>query len=119
MPGDYILMAESLEVFILEEENRRIGFVTIKRIDEFTAEIPLVYFVLEQLGKGYGTKAMKFIEEYVIKNWPEVNRIFLDTIIPEYNGGFYKKMGYVNSGESVCEFDGLEVKAQRFEKIIE
>jgi hypothetical protein len=61
---------------------------------------------------------MEYTEEWICKNWKGVKKIFLDTIIPEYNGGFYKKMNYQETDESVCVYSGTEVKARRFEKYI-
>ncbi len=86
------------------------------RIDDKTVEIPLIYFDLKYIGKGYGSETMRFVEEWIRENWPAVKKIFLDTIIPKYNGGFYNKIGYKELGESKCIFPGKEVSATRFEK---
>jgi GNAT superfamily N-acetyltransferase len=118
MPGDYINFSKSMNIFIAEDSGEEIGFVTVKRIDTVTAEIPLVYFKLDKLGKGYGSRAMEFIEDWVKTNWKEVKKIFLDTIIPMYNGGFYLRVKYNKIGESTCTFSGRKVKAVRFEKHI-
>ena len=118
MPKDYINFPKSMKVFIAEDSGEEIGFVTVKRIDAATAEIPLIYFRLEKLGMGYGKKSMEFLEEWVKTNWIEVKKIFLDTIIPIYNGDFYRKMKYSEAGESICNFSGQRVKAVRFEKYI-
>jgi hypothetical protein len=83
-----------------------------------TAEIPLIYFQLNKLGQGFGKKSMQFIEEWVKANWKDVKKIFLDTIIPVYNGDFYSKMKYNETGESSCRFSNQSVKAVRFEKFI-
>ena len=61
---------------------------------------------------------MRFIENWVIKNWDSVKRIFLDTIIPKYNGGFYERMGYKNIGSSSCNFFNKYIEAIRYEKFI-
>ena len=45
-------------------------------------------------------------------------RKFKDTIIPKYNGEFYKKMDFQIVDESVCKYQDKEVKAIRFEKFI-
>ncbi len=49
--------------------------------------------VLPYVCKGYVSKTMRFVEDWLRENWWEIKRIFLDTIIPEYNGRFYEKMG--------------------------
>ena len=82
MPGDYIRMSSFMKIFIVEEENQKVGFLTLKKIDEHRAEIPFIYFDLKEIGLGYGSKSLKFLEDWVKDNWRGVNTIFLDTIIP-------------------------------------
>ena len=118
MPQDYIEFSKNMKIFILEDLGEKVGFLTIKRIEKEVAEIPLIYFSLNKLGKGYGRISMEYIEEWIKENWKDVNKIFLDTIIPDYNGSFYSKMNYKEIGESVCTFSGQKVRAKRFEKKI-
>ena len=118
MPQDYINLSKNFQFFIVEDLGENVGFITIKRIDIERAEIPLIYFNLEKLGMGYGKRSMEFIEEWVKANWKEVGKIFLDTIIPIYNGDFYRKMKYEETGGSICTFSGKHVRAKRFEKCI-
>ncbi|MCD4737570.1 MAG: hypothetical protein K8R53_16130 [Bacteroidales bacterium] len=79
-------------------------------------EIPLIYFDLKFIDKGYGSRAIRFVEEWIRENWPRAKKIIIDTIVPKYNGKFYKKIGYREIGASKCVFQELEVKAIRFEK---
>jgi RimJ/RimL family protein N-acetyltransferase len=116
MPVDYIQISKKMKIFIVEDKGEKIGFVSIKKIDDKTVEIPLIYFDLKYIGKGYGSETMRFVEEWIRENWLGVKKIFLDTIIPKYNGGFYNKIGYKELGESKCIFPGKEVSATRFEK---
>lgn len=116
MPSDYIKMSDEMEIFIAENNNLPVGFLTIKRTDQTHAEIPLIYFDLNHTGKGIGTISIKFIENWIVTNWKEVDILWLDTIIPKYNSGFYKKVGFTESGKSECEFNGLKVPSVRFSK---
>ena len=118
MPDDYIDLSRNMEIFILEDSGEKVGFVTVKRIEKEVAEIPLIYLSLDSLGKGYGRRLIEYIEEWVKNNWPDVNKLFIDTIIPNYNSGFYKKMNFTEVGGSVCVFSGEKVRARRFEKLI-
>ena len=118
MPSDYIKMKDDQEIFIVEYENTPIGFLTIKRTNNTEVEIPLIYFDLNHLGKGAGTASIKFIEEWVLTNWQDVDTLWLDTIIPQYNSGFYKKAGFTENSETQCDFNGKKVKAIRFTKKI-
>jgi GNAT superfamily N-acetyltransferase len=118
MPDDYIQMSSIIEIFIIEEKQERKGFFAIKRTDAITAEIPFIYIDLKFLDRGYGSKTIQYIEKWIESNWPKVEKIFLNTIIPKYNGGFYKKMGFKLVGKSCCIYGERSVKAKRFEKQI-
>ena len=116
MPSDYDKMAEEQKVFLCEENGQRLGFFILKRHDHSTAEMPLLYFDLKHLNKGLGCITMKYAEEWIKTNWKEVTALLVDTVIPKYNGGFYKKMGFTFNGHVSFEFNGLKVKAVRFSK---
>jgi len=116
MPEDYIRMAEKVAFFIVEEKGRRVGFFTVKQIDASTAELPLIYLDLRHLGKGIGTKCIRFMEDWIQSHWKEVDTFFVDTVIPEYNGAFYQKMGFIPQGSVACEFPDLTIDALRLSK---
>lgn len=118
MPEDYILMGKEIEVFIIEDELKEIGFFTLKKTKDGKAEMPLIYFDLNEIGKGYGAQTIHFIEQWIKEYWPEVKVFFLDTIIPKYNSGFYKKMGFTFAGESQCNFGNRIIKSVHFEKTL-
>jgi len=116
MPDDYVRMAETAPFFVAEDSGRVIGFCTIERKDTRVAEIPLIYIELNQLGKQIGQILIEYIEQWVTANWPEVTTLMVDTVIPKYNGGFYKKVGFIPAGDAICTFAELQVRALRFEK---
>jgi GNAT superfamily N-acetyltransferase len=115
-PKDYIIMAEKVEFFVIEENARNIGFFTIQRKNQTTAEIPLIYIDLNHTGKGIGKACIQYIEDWITSNWSKVQTIFLDTIIPKNNSDFYKKVGFEHTKETFCDFQGLRIKALRFSK---
>ena len=65
MLQDFITLSNSMEIFIVENDEEKIGFVTIKRIDKETAEIPLIYFNMNKLGKEYGIGNFSVTDEYI------------------------------------------------------
>ena len=117
-PAAYVALAEKAKVFIVEDGGERVGFCTVKRVDDRTAEVPLIYFRLDRLGRGYGGRAMRVIEEWIRTHWPEVDTLRVDTIIPANTAGFYRKMGFDEVGEAASVFSGQEVTATRFEKTL-
>lgn len=118
MPRDYIEFSKNMEIFILEDLGEKVGFLTVKRVKKEVAEILHIYFSLTKTGRGYGRITMEYIEDWIKTNWKGVNKILLDTIIPDYNRGFYLKMNYKEKGESICTFSGQKIRAKRFEKRI-
>ena len=116
LPTDYIRMAKEMEFFIVEDDGVPVGFLTIKRTNATTAEIPLIYIDLNHTGKGIGKACIRFVEQWLASNWPDVSTLFLDTIIPQYNGGFYERVGFVATEHTFCDFPDMRVKALRLSK---
>lgn len=115
-PDNFIGMAAAAPIFIVEENDRRIGFFTFRRVDETTAELHLIYLDLKHLGKGVGSTCVRFIEDWIADRWKEVDTFFVDTVIPEYNGPFYRKMGFAPEGTVPCQFPGMTIPALRLSK---
>jgi GNAT superfamily N-acetyltransferase len=116
MPDDYIRLAQKMPFFVAEDTAGLIGFFNIERKDTAVAEIPLLYIDLNHLGKNIGRAFIDYIEHWVKANWPEVTRLIVDTVIPKYNSGFYRKTGFMPSGSAVCNFPTMEVPALRLVK---
>ena len=116
MPNDYVRMAQAAPFFVAEDSSDIIGFFTIERKDTLVAEIPLIYIELNQLGKKIGQTFIEYIEQWVTNNCPEVTTLIVDTVIPEYNNGFYKKVGFIPAGDAYCAFPDMQVPALRLEK---
>jgi GNAT superfamily N-acetyltransferase len=116
LPDDFVQMAKNGEFFVVEENDIIIGFFAIRRNDVTTAEIPFIYVALNHVGEGFGRASVRFIEEWISFNWPEVERLVVESIIPTYNSGFYKTVGFAPREETICEFPGLRIKALRLSK---
>jgi len=116
MPEDYIRMVQETTFFIVEEKGVPIGFFNLKRKDKSTAELPLIYLDLNRLGEGLGSACIDYIEKWLWANWLEVKTLIVDTVIPKYNSGFYKKVGFKPIGSNYCEFLGQKLKALRLVK---
>ena len=118
MPEDYVRMAQETPFFVAEDAGSIIGFFAIQRRDTLVAEIPLIYIELGQLGKKTGQTIIEYIEQWLTANWPEVTTLIVDTVIPEYNGGFYRKAGFIPAGDAICNFPDLQLPALRLKKMI-
>ncbi len=116
MPDDYIRMARINPFFIIEKDDTPTAFFSLKRIDEHTAELPLIYIDLDCLGAGIGSACIEYMEKWLLDNWPEVDTLIVDTVIPKYNSGFYKKTGFEPVESTHCEFLGHKLEALRLTK---
>lgn len=115
---DYLRMQKAGEFFIAEEEGVPRGFLTLKRLTRTKAEIPMIYVDPDHLGQGRGRECLRWLEQWVITNWPEVTRLIVDTVIPRSNGGFYDAMGYTVEGETMCRYAGQDIPATRHFKTL-
>ncbi len=116
MPNDYLRMAKEMKFFIAEDRGKPVGFYTIKLDDEKTAELLFIYIATKYLRQGIGSQLIHHSEEWIRKNWPTVRTYVVDTGIPKYNGDFYRRMGFVDSGASACPFPDLPIPALRLSK---
>lgn len=118
MPEDYIRMARETAFFMVERNGVATGFFNLKRKSKTVTELCLIYVELDHLGEGHGSACIRYIENWLSQNWPEVNTLIVDTIIPKYNSGFYKKVGFAPRESTYCEFLGQKLKALRLVKKI-
>jgi len=116
MPDDYIRMARECPIFIVEKDGVPVAFFNLKRKDRRTAELPLIYINLDCLGAGIGTDCVDYMVKWLQENWPEVDALIVDTVIPKYNSEFYKKAGFVPGESTHCNFLGHKLKALRLTK---
>lgn len=117
-----IAALERDDIFVIEDEGNIVGTGILNKIQvdvyaeaswEYDAD-PSEVLVMHTLaidtdfkGRGYGTKFVKFYEEYALSNGCPYLRI--DT--NERNvvaRGFYKKLGYHEIGIIPCVFSGIE-----------
>ena len=118
MPEDFIRMAERMDVFMVEEAGQSVGFFSLRRVDAKTAEIPLLYLDRTAQGRGIGEPCVRFVEARIVREWPSVDTLFVDTVVPGVNAEFYKKMGFVDSHSVLCRFPELSLAALRLTKKI-
>ncbi len=115
-PSDYTRIARDTEFFIVEVDERSAGFFIIRRIDPRTAELVLIYLDAEFISLGLGRFCCNYLERWIARNWKEVTELYVDTVIPRYNGQFYEKMGFQQTKTVVCHFPGVPVAAIRLVK---
>jgi GNAT superfamily N-acetyltransferase len=118
LPDDYIQMAKQMPFFLAEKQGVPLGFIVMKRINISTAELRLIYIDLKHLRLGVGKSCIRYIEKWLPANWPEIQNLMVETVIPKYNSGFYQNLGFIPAEETFCDFSGFKVKALRMGKKI-
>lgn len=116
LPGKYIQMAKTMPIFMAIDGATQIGFITASFIEPVTIEILFLYIRLDYLRKGIGSQLIRYLENWVRKHHPQIERIIVDTAVPKYNQMFYEKCGYSKIGESQCQYPEGSVKAIRLMK---
>ena len=69
----------------------------------------LLYIDLGYLRKGIGAQPVRYLENWVRKQHPEIEWIMVDTAFSKYNKQLYEKNGYVKDrgnshGKEKCRF---------------
>ena len=89
---------DHIKLFMIEEEDRIVGFVNIMAVFSvwakgFAVIVDDLYIIEEYRGKGYGTKAMREIENYAREhNYKRMQFTSDDT--EKRAKEFYKKLGF-------------------------
>lgn len=109
-------MNETIPIFVAVDGKAQIGFIASRFVDRTTIEILFLYIRLDYLRKGIGTKLVWYLEDWIRKQHPEIDRIIVDTAVPKYNQKFYEQIGYSIVGESECQYPNGSLKAIRLIK---
>jgi GNAT superfamily N-acetyltransferase len=116
LPITYIQMSETMPIFVAVDGRVQIGFIASRFVDHTTMEILFLYIRLDYLRKGIGTQLVRYLEDWIRKQHPAIERIIVDTAVPKYNQKFYEKIGYSIAGESECQYPDGSLRAIRLIK---
>lgn len=116
MLSDFVSMSQDMVFFVAEIDNDPVGFCVVRMIDAATAELFLIYVQRKHLKRGIGSRMLSFVESRLRENSPGLSSLVADTVIPDYNRGFYEKYGFITEGEKAYSFLDKEVCAVRFRK---
>jgi ribosomal protein S18 acetylase RimI-like enzyme len=118
LPTDYVHLAQTSPAFVADEAGEVIGFVALRFVDDSTVGIHFLYVRLDHTGRGIGRALVERLEDCVRKEYPQIQRMVLNTAVPRYNQAFYERLGFVNSGDSVIHYPDGPVTAIRLEKML-
>lgn len=110
-PDKFIETAAHNPFFVATRNQEPVGFIGSQFLGKNTIEILFLYVKLDHLKKGIGSKLIRFWEDWLQKNNPEIDRIIVKTIIPDYNQRFYEKHGFKKSGTSFCRYQAGQIEA--------
>ena len=117
-PSDLVRISEEGKSFVADDDGSLVGFCTIYKKTPYAVDLPFVYIKLDRLKEGVGTALMNHMEKWIPGNWPEVVCVEVKTVIPEYNGRFYKQLGYKEAGPCEIVFKDGTVPAVKYVKNI-
>ena len=116
LPSTYIKEARERDLFVVESGKELVGFFSIEMKTKTKAYIKFFYIKLSETKKGLGRTIITFIEKWLKLHHPEAVAIQVDTAVPNYNGGFYKKMGFLPASELFYNYVGRKGRLMRLEK---
>jgi len=116
MLSDFVSMSQDMVFFVAEIDNEPVGFCVVRIMDAATAELFLIYVQRKHLNRGIGSRMLSFVESKLREDSPGLSSLVADTVIPDYNRGFYEKYGFIAEGERAYSFLDKEVCAVRFQK---
>ena len=108
-----------LSTCVAMDGEKPIGFCTVRGVDTTTAEILFLYVQLDHAKRGVGSGLVRHGESWIRKEYPDVSKLILDTVVPRYNRMFWERMGYSVVGERVLTYPTGEIPAVRLSKIID
>jgi ribosomal protein S18 acetylase RimI-like enzyme len=92
------------------------GFCSIQLHSPTRAEILYLYIGADQQGVGLGSRLVRRAERQALLMYSQLETIFLDTAVPEYNRAFWERIGYNPAGSSYCEYPTGRIPSLRMEK---
>lgn len=109
----------AMETFVATVGEAVAGFCSIRLLSPTRAEILYLYVSSEHRRSGIGSRLARHAEQRVSSSHPELETLFLDTAIPEYNQAFWERIGYRLMGPSSCDYPTGSIPAVRLEKRVE
>jgi ribosomal protein S18 acetylase RimI-like enzyme len=108
----------AMETSVATIEGAVVGFCTIRVDSLVRAEVLYLYIDSQSRGAGIGSRLMHQAEKRVLSSHPELVSLYLDTAAPDYNQGFWERMGYRYVGPSTCDYPSGKIPAVRLEKTV-
>jgi ribosomal protein S18 acetylase RimI-like enzyme len=109
----------AMETCVATIAKKVVGFCAIQLVSQERAEL-LYLFVDHQYRRGgIGSGLVREVECRVLNAHPDVVLFHLDTVVPQYNQGFWERMGYQSVGPSICNYPNGGIAALRLRKIIQ
>jgi GNAT superfamily N-acetyltransferase len=106
----------TITTFVALAGDAIVGFCSVRMISRTLAELLYLYVGANHRGAGVGAALVLHAEQRILDLHPELEVLFLDTAVPEYNQSFWERMGYRFLESSVCEYPTGSIPAVRLEK---
>jgi ribosomal protein S18 acetylase RimI-like enzyme len=114
--GDFERQLSTLQTSVATIGGRVVGFCTTRMSSPTRAEILYLYIDSRYHGMGIGAQLVRRAEQRLIGSHRELTSFYMDTAVPDYNRGFWERMGYRYVGPSTCRYPNGEISAVRLEK---
>ncbi len=109
----------AMQTFVATVGEVVVGFCSIRLLSPTRAEVLYLYVSPEHRRSGMGARLARHAEQRVVSSHPELETLFLDTAIPDYNQAFWERIGYRLVGPSACDYPTGSIPAVRLEKRVD
>jgi ribosomal protein S18 acetylase RimI-like enzyme len=96
--------------------NAIVGFCAVRMVSRTRGELLYLYVAEDHRGTGVGAALALHAEQRMADSYPELETLYLDTAVPDYNQLFWERMGYRFLESSVCRYPTGSIPAVRLEK---
>jgi GNAT superfamily N-acetyltransferase len=114
--SEFVDRISAMETFVASVGGVVVAFCSMRPLTTTRAELLYLYVSPHHQGTGIGSRLARYVERHVTSSHPELETLFLDTAVPEYNQAFWEHMGYQSAGTSVCDYPTGQIPAVRLEK---
>jgi GNAT superfamily N-acetyltransferase len=111
------LTSPTLRVFVAEDKDGILGFASVKRTNSDETELSGIIVLQSMVGRGVGTALFNFAREYAASEGYQ--SMLVKTEASNQTAiAFYKKVGFVETAETVEDVEGTKVRLKVLERKI-
>jgi GNAT superfamily N-acetyltransferase len=115
-PSEFAARIGDMQTLVATSGGEIVGFCTTQMLSEDEAELLYLYIEKDHRGLGIGSRLVHQAEQLAASSCSVLRTIVVTTAVPDYNKGFWERMGYRSKGTTMCDYPTGKLTALRLEK---